>query len=217
MKRQQEDGVVMRRQERELGDHEAGEPTLLQVRSLRGAQQEVGRQHGQHGPERVGPRLLAVPQQERADRRKEHRPPRCGRRRHAPPHQPPRQHPHRGHKQGGAKDGNGAQHEHAVARRAQEETLQQEGKEGVLVDRRHGGVAVADPEDAAEQLAQPLFGALQAQALVPPQVLGVEQDAHMGIRHQDQPQQQPATGLPASRRLTHGAHSSPSLARSKTT
>ena len=68
----------------------------------------------------------------------------------------------------------------------------------MLINGEHVCKAVTDPEHAAQQIAQPLLGALQAEAFIPPHRLGVEQERGAGIGQQDQPQQRAAQqgGLP---------------------
>ncbi len=156
-------------------------------------QYQIGGQHGKHRPQRIRSRFLAIPEHEWADGGEKCCPQWCTCRDNSSSRQPVGKYPYDRHQQCGRHNRHIAQHEFFLACQTDQYALQQKRKEWVLVDRRHGIDAVRDPEHSAYQIKPALFGALKAEAFIPPKCLGIQQQGNARIGQEDQTQQQHPT------------------------
>ena len=95
LERQQEHGKIMSCQRHQRHNEIASRCWTVEALAFGGAQQQIGGQGAQCGPQRVGSGFLAKPEQEGAGRRQQHSKPGRRRRRQLAPHKPARQHPDR--------------------------------------------------------------------------------------------------------------------------
>ncbi len=160
---------------------------------LRGARETVGADQRHQRPQRIGPRLLPVPEKKGVHRGQQRRPQCRARRKDPAPREQPPPYPDRRDKQRHRHDRHPAQHKLTRTRQPHQDTLQHKEEERVLVMRHQFAARPIVEDQLACQQPQPgRFCPLQAQALIPPEVFGVQRPGSTRQRQQRNRQQRRA-------------------------
>ena len=192
MYRNQEDGVVVRAQTHQQSDGITGYPRPangLPVVRLCRTQQQVGAQHGQQRPQRIGPGFLAEPQEKGTGGGKQGGPYRSSSGQDAPASIEGGKCVGDGDHECGRRRRDEAQREFLIACDAQQQSLDQEIEERMLVNTGEACDAVGKDDVILEKGKPRRLGSLKREAFVPPQVFRSELPGDTGKCQQDQCQE----------------------------